>query len=477
PYYDKNFLDRFVQHVRDQNAGDLSFDWYPHNAPGQWMHENTNVPGTVITEPITLPRIADELNREKYGYVVISTYLSGYQTFTEIAKYVRKTHPDVKVIATSVGALIAETQTHADHIVRGNQVDDLRRIIGQPVTDPLKPVTIPAETKARFHGIEKHGNYALLVSSFGCMYGCDMCPSTAQFGHEYSSPFSPTQIRDSILAAHDSIAPESKVFTVSLAEPQGLGDIRTWKEVFRITRDLPFQVNLVSTTSSKVLAHYSIEELTQGALRLSTVNIGVESLLQGYKKNERVDLKKQIASLQDAGINAVCTFLVGLDWHSKENIKEEVRLLKNLDASGYIVANLEMQPGTPLYARMKQKGRLLNVPPELLAFYGYQAYTHPNFASGFTDMLPILENIESELAYGTRTFSANANIFLKRTNRFDKPVQKQMQTILNSFREGIDLKQYTNDVSVVVDSFTAELFYHLAFRQMDLFHPFILSTN
>lgn len=477
-HYDHEFLEDYITKAREGRKEDtFSFNWYLYNAPGQWMSENVSVPNKVIPEPITLEKVKEELDSGRFGYIVIATYLSGYKTFREISRYVRNKHPKVKVIVESVGGLVPESSQLADFTVRGDQVHDLRTIIGQPQTDPLKIVSVRSDTETRFNGITKKGHYALLISSLGCMFGCDFCPATAQFGTKYTAPFSALAIKQAIILAHDEISPDSNVFTVSIAEPQGLGNIQLWREVFRLCRDLPFDCDLVSTTSSKVIQKYSLDELTSGALRLSTVNIGVESLLCGYQKNQGIDIKALNSRLQEAGINVVSTFIVGLDWQTKENIKEEVRLLKDLGSSGYIVANLEMQPGTPLYTAFKRSGRLLDVPPELLSFYGYQAYTHPHFLSGFNDMLPLLGEIEDELAEGNQTLGANLNVFLKRSNKGETRQRSIINQIVGDFRKSLDPKTYRDDASVVVDKFAAELYFHLAFRHMDLFHPFILSTN
>ena len=473
-YYDPKFLDEFIS-AREKKVEDgFSFDWYPQNAPGQWMSQNVSVTGTVIPEPITLERVKEELEDEKFGYVVIATYLSGYETFKDVAKYVRQERPDVKVIAAATGALIEESSQLADYILKGDQVGDLRAIIGQPKTDPLKVVSVRSDTRTHFDGVTKKGSYALLISSLGCMYGCDFCPSTAQFGTNFVAPFNAEEIRKEIIAAHDRIAPNSKVFSVSLAEPQGLGNVRLWREVFRLCRNLPFQCDLVTTTSSKVVQKYSLEELTQGALHLSTINIGVESLLRGYRKNKNVDLKAVIGRLQDEGINVVSTFIVGLDWHTKQNVREEIKLLKDLESSGYIAANLEMKPQTPLYNAYKNSGRLLNVPPELLSFYGYQAFTHPHFAVGFNNMLPLLEEIEEELSGGNRTLGANLAVYLSRQNKVDSQRQLTINRMLTDFKTGLAPATYPDGVEAVVDKFAAQLYFNLVFRQMDLFHPFII---
>lgn len=465
-HYDAKFVEDYII-TEKKKTNTFSFKWYPYNAPGQWMSGNVDAPNKVVTEPITSEKVEAELDSGRFGHIVIATYLSGYGTFREIATRVRKKYPDVKIIAAAVGALLPESANLADYVITGDQISDLRKITGQSVTDKLKVVTLQSDTETQYGSSVRKSSYALLVSSLGCMYGCDFCPSTAQFGTSYQAPFSAQEIKEAIVSAHERIAPKSGVFTVSVAEPQGLGNIRLWRDVFKLCRDLPFQCDLVSTTSSKVIQKYSLNELTMGALRLSTVNVGVESLLQGYPKNEGVDLRTLNYQLQEAGINVVSTYIVGLDWQTKENIREEVKLLKDLGSSGYIVANLEMQPNTPLYNTFKKNGRLLDVPPELLSFYGYQAYVHPNFMSGFNDILPLLGEVGDELSDGTETLSANLKVFLKSKTNAETDKRTAIERMLGEFK----------GTATEINKFSAELYFHLAFRQIDLFHPFILSTN
>lgn len=477
-YYDGRFLEEYIARVgREGKREEFSFSWYPQNAPGEWMSQNIRTPNQVIPEPITLDRVKEKLGQGTFSHLVISIYLSGYSTFRDISRYVRSNHPDVKIIASSVGALLPESQRLADYLLKGDLVGDLRELLQERRRDPLKVVTVRSDTETVYKGQQKRSSYALLISSLGCWYGCDFCPSTAQFGTNYSAPFSAEQIRAAIIQAHGQIAPDSDEFTISVAEPQGLGNIKLWKRVFDLCRDLPFACNLVSTTSSKVIDSYTADELTQGSLRLGTVNIGVESLLRGYKKNQGVELKKVFTRLQNAGINVVSTFIIGLDWHDPRSIREEVRLLKALESSGYIVANLKMKPGTPLYNKYQAEGRLLDVPPELLSFYGYQAFLHPQFRPGFNDMLPLLGEIEVELSSGDTTLARNLDVFLNRRSIHGQRTREEIATQIEVFRQNLDLSAYSDGGASAVQAYAADLYFRHGFRQIDLFHPFILSTN
>lgn len=479
-YYDQVFLDTYLSDLRSADTSNrLSFRWYPYNPPGHWLSANINRPSKVIERPITLEVVCEELDTGKYDYLVVAVYLTGYSTFRQIARHVRKHYPRVKIVAASQGALLPETAELADFTLKGSLVHDLRAVIGQPTTDPLHVVTCRSDTVTSFGGFLKRSSLALLISSLGCMYGCDFCPATAQFGTTYVAPFGPEAIRDALIRAHEEIAPSAEIFTVSLAEAQGLGNHKLWKEVFRLCRDLPFQCELVSTTSSKVIQKYTLDELCGGDLSLSTVNIGVESLVRTYAKNKGVDLKAEIARLQAAGVNVVATYIVGLDWQTKEIVREEVKLLKDLGASGYIISNLEMQPNSPLYNTYNRAGRLLDVPPELLSFYGFQAFRHPHFASGFQDMLPLLAEIEEELTTATRTFSASLEIYLNRRSTREAERRATLRRITEDFKRvlGQNCGYEPGQVAEISDWFAAQAYFHLAFRNMDLFHPFILHTN
>lgn len=458
-YFDKAFLEKYL---RKSPVSDFSFSWYPENAPGYWMSRNILTQSKILAKPADILSVEKELKKGSYSHIVIAIYLSGYIDFVEISKYLRKKWPKIKIIGASVGALLEQSKQFADYTITGNQVDGLRKILDEDSSVPLKPVFIPSSTTTTFKGLVKKNRYALLITSLGCMFGCDFCPSTAQFGKSYSSPFTAKQIKNEIIRAKEAIAPSKKTFTISLADPQGMGDIKLWKEVFKFCKDLPFTCDLITTTSSKIIEKYDLKELTSGALRVTTINIGVESLISGYEKNKNMDLRCLINRIQGAGINVVATYIVGFDWQNQKNVLQEIKLLKKLGSSGHIIANLEMQPGTPIFKQYQKNDRILNIPPELLAFWGYQAFTHPNFKTGFNDMLPLLKKISDYLCRGEEIFSKNLEIFLNRNNPFDKPLQEKIKS---------ELKKTDSDQK------RSLLYYKLVFKQIDLFHPYIISTN
>ncbi|HWS48813.1 MAG TPA: hypothetical protein VN174_02040 [Candidatus Methanoperedens sp.] len=433
PFVDSNFLTNYLSEQPLPGIDDFSFDWYPRNAPGHFIAKQVQSPGKVIEEPITSEKMVEILAKEDYSHVYLASYLNGYQTFKEIASLVRQTDPSIHLIAGSNSALLPETRHFVDECLVGDSVMGMRRILHEPLDYARQPIIVPSDTTTTFHGMSKTTRYGLLITGFGCRYGCDFCPSTAQWGRKETYPISTEAIAMAIHQSQSKIGNSDREITLSLAEPQGLAG-KKWEGVFTLCKDLPFKCNLVSTTSSKVITQFNIDTLTKGNMRLSTVNIGVESIIDGgYEKNSGVNLRELVKKLQGSGINVILTYIIGFYNQNREVILREVEQLKALGASGHIVANLELQPGTPLYQDFQQSGKLLPVPPELLAMPGYQSYHHPSFRTGFNDILPLLDEVNSLL---------DQSVFILGND---------------------PLKQ--------------DIIFREKYRQIDLFHPYILTTN
>jgi hypothetical protein len=235
------------------------------------------------------------------------------------------------------------------------------------------------------------------------------------------------------------------------------------EEVFEKGYDLPFKVELVTTTSSKFLEKYDLERITRGPIRLSTVNVGVESMLNGgYAKNYGMDLKDLFERLQDAGISVDATTIIGFDWHTREMLEREAELLYPLDPNSFIVATLEMQPNTPLTLDMRRQGRVLTVSPELYDFTGYQAFTHPIFKPGFEDILPLLSWMDDKVHGGEDPMERTFRFILKSSNPQDAMAQDTVRDIMGT---------------VGRENYGEEYFKRIYGGVPHLYFPFILSTT
>jgi len=458
-FYDAGFLQEHIAEQRQrQEQANFSFTWSPENPHGRFLNLNTQREGLVIPGPVTVGNVEALLQQEpEIKNMVLGIYLNGYSQFREVSRHLRRYHPDVKIVAGAVGTLLPETTTLADHLIGGNQINDMRALLGESNL-PLKVTVVPAKTSTTFNNRVKESSYGIMMSSYGCFYVCDFCPTTAQFHGRFSHPHSADEIVAGIHEAHDLIGKGGQPISLSVGDPQGMGDVPVWKEVFKRCKDMGFLVELATTTSSKILKQYSPEELTQGDLCVTYVNIGVESMLNPYIKNDGVDLKAEIAEYQAAGVKIAATFIIGHDWQSKGNLPQEIERLQSLNPCGYIFSNMMMEPGTQVFEKMSQSGRLLNVPPEFLTAYGFQAFKHPHFESGFNDMVPVLAEIEDKLNQGTAVFAREIEVFLNRDNPKLKPLQQELRQNLKTAK---------------TETEKATIFYNLVFRNIDLFHPYM----
>jgi len=458
-FYDAGFLeDHIAEQKRRQQEANFSFTWAPENPFGNFLKLNTQREATVIPGPISVENVEALLQQEPdIKNIVLGIYLNGYSQFREVSRHLRRYHPNVKIVAGAVGTLLPETATLADYLIGGNQINDMRSLLGEPNL-PLKVTVVPAKTSTSFNGRTKESTYGIMMSSYGCFYVCDFCPTTAQFHGRFSHPHSADEIVAAIHQAHELIGNTDQPMSLSLGDPQGMGDFPVWKEVFKRCKNMGFMVELATTTSSKILKQYSPEELTGGDLCVTCVNIGVESMLNPYVKNDGIDLQAEIAEYQAAGVKIAATFIIGHDWQSKENLNQEIEKLQILSPCGYIFSNMMMEPGTAIFEKMQQNGRLLNVPPEFLSAYGFQAFHHPYFQAGFKDMVPVLADVETRLNQGTAMFGRDLEIFLNRNNPRLKPLQRELRQKLKTVKN---------------DEEKARIFYDLAFRNIDLFHPYL----
>ncbi|MBI4225599.1 radical SAM protein [Candidatus Roizmanbacteria bacterium] len=468
PFYDSQFLEHHIAKLRrEQRGSNFSFNWLPENPHGNFLRQNTLREGYVLPVLASIDNIEELIKREPdIQNIVFAVYSNGYSVFREIAAHLRKEHPQISIVAGAVGSLYEESQQLADHVLQGNQIGEMRTLLGENIRNPLHIATARSITSTTFDGITKKNKYGIMITSYGCPYTCDFCPTTAQYQGKYETPHTPDEIVNAIYQAHETVAPGKPVMSLNLADPQGLGDVPVWKEVFKRCKDMGFMVELSTTTSSKILRQFTPEELTGGDLCVTCVNVGVESMLVPYAKNRGVDLKNLIDKYQSAGIRIAVTFIIGHDWHTNENIWQDVDQIQQLGASGYIVSNMMMERGTSLFNKMKATGRLLDVPPEFESSYGYQAFTHPQFEPGFNAMVPILSEIERKLNQGTDMFNRDMHFYMKRANR--RLIETQAG--LKQQEDEIE-KNAGSEEDIAIQK--ALLFYQTIFRNIDLFHPYI----
>jgi hypothetical protein len=147
------------------------------------------------------------------------------------------------------------------------------------------------------------------------------------------------------------------------------------KEVGRLLREDPeIDFSKFSTTiltSINTLSTYAdLDELAH--CNVGSIFIGLESKFapeEGYGKREG-DAKEIFHGLYARGISTMIGWMVGFDFHTREILEEDFQYLLACEPSMAQLTRVTPYPGTPLYDRLLEEGRIEPFKWEDVSFYG-----------------------------------------------------------------------------------------------------------
>ncbi|MGD2144702.1 MAG: B12-binding domain-containing radical SAM protein [Anaerolineae bacterium] len=200
--------------------------------------------------------------------------------------------------------------------------------------------------------------------SRGCPYNCDFCNVTALLGHH----------------------PRTKTARQILAELDGLYDLGWRSDVFFVDDNLIGNKRRLKTELLPALIEWrkgksGVAFHTEASINLvddeqlmhmmveagfNKVFIGIETpdedgLAECSKKqNLGRDLVEDVYRLQRAGLQVEGGFIVGFDSDTPSIFQRQIEFIQRSGIVTAMVGLLQAPPGTQLYERLKQEGRLLN---------------------------------------------------------------------------------------------------------------------
>jgi radical SAM superfamily enzyme YgiQ (UPF0313 family) len=199
--------------------------------------------------------------------------------------------------------------------------------------------------------------------SRGCPFDCEFCNVTAMLGHG-SRTKTVEQIiaeldglyargwRDSIFFVDDNFIGNKRVLKGELLP--ALIAWRKGKEGFRFTTEA--SINLADDED---LLHMML------AAGFDSVFIGIETPSEdalfecNKKQNQNRNLIESVKSIQRAGIQVLGGFIVGFDSDTPSIFQQQIEFIQRSGIVTAMVGLLQAPPGTRLYERLKQEGRLL----------------------------------------------------------------------------------------------------------------------
>lgn len=339
---------------------------------------NLEVPSVVLDYP-TLPRFIEEV-KAGYDYVGIGSIIPNFEKVKRMCLEIRRHSPKSKIIIGGFCATIEHLDRilDVDYICQGEGISFMRELLGLPAGYEFRMPDCGAKT-AEILGVPFFWDEyrAVAVVGLGCPYGCDFCAPSHFFGRKHIKFLKTGEevfrelTRLSVRFKTDGIA--------ILGDDNFLADEKRARELHAIVKKSGRLFKLYLFASADLVSNWRPEELAE--MGAYNIWIGRESKFSPYAKNKNVNLRELIASLHRVGINVTLSSILLVDYHNKANIWEDVEdhLACNPDFSQF--SFYSPSPGTPLYDRLREEGRLLTtIPWEDCHAFKRPWFVHPEFS-------------------------------------------------------------------------------------------------
>ncbi len=338
--------------------------------------ENLDCPCTVLEFP-TWEELAREL-REGYDVVAIELKSIHTRRVVQMMKLVRELSPGAQIVVGGYGVgalrdgmpgdrdnLAGFILDNADHLCHGEGVRFMRELVGDtPVDRPITQFHTPHAVIRPFQGrVPVDIRLPAILVSLGCPSACDFCNTSAFFHHKKSTIASPAQVYE-FMKHHARRLGDDRVTFILFDEDIFLDPayVRELGRLIRSSRST-WGFRWISFGSIRALQQFTARELRECGVE--GIWIGVESGLvdhgahdRGYSKRGNLDPKTLFAELREHGILTIGSMILGLDFHTPDNIEQDIDYFVGLEPTLYQIGPIRPCPGTKLYRDMKKQGRI-----------------------------------------------------------------------------------------------------------------------
>jgi len=211
--------------------------------------------------------------------------------------------------------------------------------------------------------VDRYASMSIQFSR-GCPYHCEFCNVTALFGHRPR-----TKTAGQIIAELDGLYHLGWRGPVFFVDDNLIGNKKSLKtdllpaliEWRADKRDMPFNTEVsINLADDEGLMHLMVQA------GFNLVFIGIEtpnedSLAECSKgQNKNRDLVQDVKHIQRAGLQVQGGFIVGFDSDTPSIFQRQIDFIQNSGIVTAMVGLLQAPPGTRLYERLRQEGRLLD---------------------------------------------------------------------------------------------------------------------
>ena len=326
-----------------------------------FLQENISAPSVLLDFP-TKDRFREEIRREQYDVIGISSIVMNVGKVREMCRLIRQCSPGSRIVVGGHVAALAglESMIDADYIVRGEGVRWLRAYLGEEPDAPIRHPTILSSFGRRALGVRAengaHERAATVIPSVGCPLGCNFCATSEFFGGKGRFQNFYESGAD-LFAVMERLEREEHVHNFFIMDENFLLYRRRALELLERMKETQKSWSLYVFSSANALGKYTMEELVE--LGISWVWMGLESPDSSYAKLQGADTRRLVADLQQNGVKVLGSTIIGLDHHTPENVPADINHAVAHATDFHQFMLYTPLPGTDLYRQMEREGRLL----------------------------------------------------------------------------------------------------------------------
>jgi haloalkane dehalogenase len=361
-----------------RGQGPFTLKSYSHCFALYLIAENINARTTVMEHP-HLEDYEEEL-RKGYDYLGIQVISITIGKVAHMIRIAREIAPQTRIVIGGYGLLNlndpppGETAgdaeyilEEADHLCREEGVRFMRELLGdEPIDRPITQLYLPRG--ANFFpgaGDFTERSMGMMLVALGCPNGCEFCCTSAMFKKQKIYISSPEETFETM--KHFCRRNGGRATATSLMDENLLPNEAYVRELGNlIQRDPEFDLRKLSYFcfgDLRSISRFSMEELLE--LGVDSIWVGVESsfndvITSDHKIEKRAcdDVKSTFRAMEQHGIGITASMVLGWDFHTPDNIEEDIDYFVDIGPSAYQLTFLTACPGTELYDRMKEAGRI-----------------------------------------------------------------------------------------------------------------------
>jgi len=352
----------------------VSYDSYGIHA----IANNIGIPCTVLDFP-SMKRFIKEIEKG-YDYVGISAIAPNFQKVKWMVERTREISPQSKILIGGFCAGIPNLRDvlDVDYVCVGEGISFMRELLGLPAHFEFKNPDVFTAFREVL-GLPLFGIFktSQVIVGLGCPYGCDFCSPSHFFGLKHIRFYtSGGKLFEEILRV-------TKYFGVNMISLIGddnfLLDLDRAEQLRRCVVQSGRIFNMMIFASADKVIDFGPEKLAEMGVGL--IWIGRESRLSRYPKNRRIDIKALVDDLRRHGIQTILSSILLIDEHNRENIREDIDEHLACKPAFSQFSHYAPLPGTPLWNRMHNAGRLIpGIPWEDMHAFDEPWFYHPNFS-------------------------------------------------------------------------------------------------